>query len=222
MEEPPRNPVLCPDGRGAGREQRPEARRDLGQAVGLERDEYNVGCGDSRKVASRARTGGGGGTGKQHPDTMLGHRREVLAPGDQGDIRAAARERGSHVGAYRPGAEHGESHWPAARPATNAATRRRCTLPVGVRGISGKTWITAGTLNAASCSLQCSIRSLASVSCARVTAAATSSPYLSSSTPKQTASRTAGWDMSTCSISAGAMFSPPRMIISLSRPARER
>ena len=53
-----------------------------------------------------------------------------------------------------------------------------------------------------------------------VTAAAGSSPYLSSATPKQTASFTAGWASSACSISAGEMFSPPRMIISLIRPSR--
>src|SRR5258706_11090725 len=159
---------------------------------------------------------------RQHADAVVAHRRQVRAPRDERDVCSAAGQRGTHIRADGPGAEHGELHgWagPSVLVVTCSATRRRWILPVAVRGISSRTWIVAGTLNAASRSRQCPISSAAPACADRVTAADTSSPYLSSATPKQTASLTAGCDSRAYSTSAGEMFSPPRQIISLGRPS---
>src|SRR5258706_9863350 len=173
---------------------------------------------------------------RQHADAVVAHRRQVRAPRDERDVCSAAGQRGTPIRADGPGAEHGELHgWagpsvlargddPPEPPAvpTCSATRRRWILPVAVRGISSRTWIVAGTLNAASRSRQCPISSAAPACADRVTAADTSSPYLSSATPKQTASLTAGCDSRACPTSAGEMFSPPRRINPLRRPSRYR
>ena len=50
------------------------------------------------------------------------------------------------------------------------------------------------------------------------TAAATSSPSLSCGMAKVTTCATAGWSISTSSTSRGEIFSPPRLMISFSRP----
>ena len=52
------------------------------------------------------------------------------------------------------------------------------------------------------------------------TAAATTSPYFSSGAPNDTASATAGCESSAPSTSIGEIFSPPRLMSSLSLPVR--
>ena len=98
------------------------------------------------------------------------------------------------------------------------ATMRRWILPVAVRGIASVMWICFGRLNSASCSLQYASSSASVAVPLSVTAAATSSPHILCGTPKHTASPTAGCVSSTSSISRGEIFSPPRLIISFSRP----
>src|SRR5262249_44175627 len=220
-----------------------QARRDRGQAVGLERHEYRVSAGHRGHVVGHWRLRDEITARRQHTDTVVAHCREVRAPRDQRDVGSAAGQRGTDVGPDGSGAQHGEPHgWagppglaragaPPAPPgvvleppgvATSSPTRRRWILPVAVRGIWSRIWIVAGTLNAASRSRQCPISCAASAWADSVTAADTSSPYLSSATPKQTASLTAGCVRRACSTSAGEIFSPPRRIISLSRPSRYR
>ena len=52
--------------------------------------------------------------------------------------------------------------------------------------------------------------------------AATSSPSLSCGMAKVTTWATAGWSISTSSTSSGLTFSPPRLMISFSRPVMRR
>ena len=67
-----------------------------------------------------------------------------------------------------------------------------------------------------------SARSSAEAPLRRTTAAATSSPRRASATPKVTACATVGCSRSTSSTSSGEIFSPPRLMISFSRPWRCR
>jgi hypothetical protein len=65
-------------------------------------------------------------------------------------------------------------------------------------------------------------RSRSETSAFSTTAATGTSPSIVSGSPKDTASITAGWRSRTSSISVGAMFSPPRRIISFKRPTMVR
>ena len=65
-------------------------------------------------------------------------------------------------------------------------------------------------------------RSVAEAFWRNTTAAAISSPSRASGTANVTAWATAGWSMSTSSTSRGAIFSPPRLMISLRRPVMNR
>ena len=75
-----------------------------------------------------------------------------------------------------------------------AATLRRCTLPVAVRGMASTIWMVLGVLNSARRSRQKRRQFILAGLAARgsTTAAATSSPQVRCGTPKQTASATAG------------------------------
>ena len=130
------------------REQRPDRRRDRGQAVRLQADEDDIGVGRPRRGrrwrpdGSRSRRAGSAPARRARP-SPAGARR-----GRSGSRRRRAGERRAHVRADRARAEHGEPHPPS--PSSRAAMRERCTFPVGVFGISSRMWIRSGTLKAAS------------------------------------------------------------------------
>mmetsp|Transcript_1167 Transcript_1167/g.4429 ORF Transcript_1167/g.4429 Transcript_1167/m.4429 type:complete len:229 (-) Transcript_1167:1392-2078(-) len=109
---------------------------------------------------------------------------------------------------------------------TKARTIRLCTFPVGVLGITSKKWILMGILNEASLGLQCSMTeasvTLSAMPCLATTAACTTSPYFSSGIPNATASASAWWEIMAASISRGEIFSPPRLMSSLSLPVSVR
>ena len=96
--------------------------------------------------------------------------------------------------------------------------RGRCTFPVGVRGIVSTTWMTLGTLNAASFSEQYAISSDSVVSPLGTTAAPTSCPYFLVRDPVADGLAHARMGLQHRLDLEGEMFSPPRMMISLSRP----
>ncbi len=109
---------------------------NLGQAVGLEPQEHDIGIGDRANVVGGARMDQELVIGTEDPDTVVPYRLQMGAAGDQGDLAAAAGEAGAHVPADRPGADHGQPHgWSRSW----AASRMRCGLPVAVRGISPTT-----------------------------------------------------------------------------------
>src|SRR5262249_56466329 len=110
---------------------------------------------------------------------------------------------------------------PAHAPSTCARSSRRSTLPIGFFGSSGRNRITSGFLKLARRCRQKSPSSSAVV-CApwrRTTKAPTRWPHSTSGNPTTATSPPAGWPRSPVSTSAGAMFSPPRMIMSSLRPA---
>ncbi len=126
LEVPPGDAVLRPDRRRARLERRTEPRRQLGQAVRLERDEDGVRVADRRRSSSVAcGCAVKSPRGDEHPHAVLAHRSEVRATRDQRDLGAAAGERGADVRADRPRADHGEPHWASLCSSMNAATRRR-------------------------------------------------------------------------------------------------
>ena len=107
--------------------------------------------------------------------------------------------------------------------ANACATMRRWILPVAVRGNRIRDVNLLRPLEVGQPLL--AVREqigLADGCPAATTAAATSSPHVLCGTPKHTASATAGCVSSTSSISRGEIFSPPRLIISFSRPASVR
>ena len=105
-----------------------------------------------------------------------------------------------------------------------SAKPMRCGLPVGPFGISLTKTTWRGTLNSAK-RRNTNSRSSMSVDAvfSRSTMATpTSSPRRSSGTANAIACATAGCSSSTSSISLGEIFFPPRLIISLVRPVRNR
>ena len=87
-----------------------EPRRELGQAVRLERDEHDVGVGDRVEVVGRRGCAVKSPRGESTRTPRSRIAREVRAARDQRDVGAAAGERRADVRADRPGAEHGEPH----------------------------------------------------------------------------------------------------------------
>ena len=196
----------------------------------------------AREVVGHRRMRGEVAARGQHPDAVIGHRGQVRAARDQRDVRAAAGQRRADVRADRPGAEHREPHgcpgspgcsgspgWPAAAagpgpPATNSATRRRWILPVAVRGISSRTWIDTGTLNAAS-RLPAVLGQLpASRPRPRPPSASPRPRPARRTSRRRPRSRRRPSPPDGTAAPArprpGEMFSPPRRIISFSRPSR--
>src|SRR5579862_523889 len=174
LEVPPRDAVLAGDDRCVRPEERAEVWCNLGQAVGLEAEEYDVrilhhvpvvGClGICLEVAAI----------RQDADTPLLKCLQVRSTSDERHVRAAPCECGADVGADRARTDDNELHAPL--PVSCCPIRARWSLPVGVRGISSRTKIFFGTLNAASRSPH-QVRSAASsLSPTSTTAAPTSSP----------------------------------------------
>ena len=110
LEVPPGDAVLRRDDDRARTQQLADPRRERGQAVGLHTEHDDVGVGDGRELGGGRRMGVEVATRAVHADAVLRHRPQVLAAGDQGDVRAAACQRRPDVGADRPRAEHGEPH----------------------------------------------------------------------------------------------------------------
>src|SRR5262249_11671177 len=113
-----------------------------------------------------------------HGDAVLLEGVQVGAAGDEDDVAAAAGERCTDVGADRTGPDNSEPH--RSLSSSMPATRRRCSLPVAVRGIRSTMRIAFGTLNGASRSRQYVRNSRSSALPRRPTAAPTSSTYSSS------------------------------------------
>src|SRR6266404_2742097 len=127
---------------------------------------------------------------------------------------------------------HGVVTHPFSRPlpakvgsgsANCAARARRSVEPFAVRGKLVAMCIRSGTSKALSRALQNS-RSSPSVAFSpgrRMTAAWTFSPYIASASPNAAASSTFELDNSAASMSLGAIFSPPRLIISFILPVKK-
>src|SRR6266700_3994528 len=217
---PPRDSVLGSDDRDPGTQRTVQRIGNPREAVGIQYQEHDIGISGRAHVISGPRMGQEVTIRAEHPDTMLPDGGQMGAAGDQVDLGAGTGEAGAHVPADGPRADDGEPHGPC--PLSWAAIRFRCTLPVGVRGISRTTCMTLGTLKSASDSRHLARSSAPSASPFSTTAAPTTWPYFSSSIPKHTASATAGCAFRTASTSSGEMFSPPRMISSLIRPCSRR
>ena len=174
LEEPPRHAVLRRQDRGVGIEQRRDARRELGQAVGLDAEHDEVGPAHGVELVGGLQALVQVAARRAHPQAVAADGLEVGAAGDQDDVRAARREGRAQVAADGAGADDRDAH--QASPKC-WAMRGRCTLPVGVRGMASTTWTTTGTLNAASRSRQWRRRtSSSSAGSSSTTAAPTTCP----------------------------------------------
>ena len=104
-------------------------------------------------------------------------------------------------------------------------TWRRRILPVAVWGTSSVTTTSSGVLSepmrVRTHSRTCSV-SISSTPARSEIIAAIFSPHSSSARPTTAATEMASCCRSASSISAGAMFSPPRMIVSSARPSQNR
>src|SRR5262245_23675265 len=217
LEEPPRHAVLRRKHDRVLGEHVAEARRDLGQRVRLHPEDDDIGVGDRLEIVGRRDASLEVGARRQDANAAFPKRLELRPTRDQDDVGAAARERCPHVRADRAAAEDREPHQSSPKC---SGIRRRCTLPVGVRGMLSTTWTTLGALNGATCSLQWLSTSASPIGAVATIAAPTICPYFASEMPYTTASLTAGWSNRAASTSSGEMFSPPRMISSLIRPSR--
>ena len=106
----------------------------------------------------------------------------------------------------------------------SAASWRRSSFPVAVCGSSPTKTTVSGVLDDRSLALVNSRTSSAdsSASCPSTMNAPISWPHSSLGRPVTATSATPGICSMTASISAGAMFSPPRMIVSSERPRTNR
>src|SRR4029077_21039003 len=196
IEVPPRDAVLRGDDAGAGSQQRFQERARVSVAVRLQAEEHDVdradlagiGCGVRLRVEVTARA--------EHGDAALPDGLQVLAARYQANLRAAAVQCRANVRADRRGADDRDLH-----RAASPARLRRCTLPVGPFGISGRIVTRAGRLKAARRSAQCAVSSLGVASPWSTTTAPTCSPYFSSGIGYTAASATAGWLSSASSTS---------------------
>ena len=224
------NSVLRRDDGGLGAEQR-QHRVDGGRhRVRLERDE---------DVVLRAELGGIVGGARGAPSCLARPRpAPARARGSRRDARRARPDR--HVGAGA--ASRAPIRLPMApapktqiRPRVALRTRSgqpaspprpmRCSLPVAPLGISSRNTDPPRHLERRQTRARRSRAARARSPPApsrSTTAAATSSPSLSSGIAKVTACATAGCSSSASSTSRGEIFSPPRLMISLSRPVRRR
>jgi len=96
------------------------------------------------------------------------------------------------------------------------------TFPVTPSGSSPRMTKDAGILKSANLPKQCAASSVteAWALVRNITYATTSSPNLGSGTPMTATACTAGWVAIMFSTSTGAMFAPPRIIMSFNRPVR--
>src|SRR5271168_340671 len=112
----------------------------------------------------------------------------------------------------------------ARNPSRVSMISRRSTLPVGVVRSSSRKTTRSGVRDPRKLLRTCS-RSTSgsgSIPAAGTTTATIAWPHCGSSTPTTATSRTWECSMSTSSSSAGAMFSPPRMMVSSLRPPINR
>ena len=166
----------------------------------------------------------------QHPDAVAPASPAGASPrAISVDVAAAARERRADVGADRAGAEDREPHALDTRPVPRRRSARSRPLALHLAGGRRGDRVErrgrrSGTLNAASRSRQCASSSRSVASAARATTAApTRSPYFASAIAEADAPRARpGGPAARPRPRSGEMFSPPRMIISLSRPSSRR
>ena len=124
LEIPPRDAVLRADDDGVRAEQRPQLRRQRGQAVRLDAEEHDVGRGRSsaRSPVTCGRTSKSP-SGLIDAQPALLHRAQVRAAREQHDVGAGPREPRADVAADRAGAGDDDSH--DAFGANACATTRR-------------------------------------------------------------------------------------------------
>src|SRR5258708_6201134 len=151
-EIPPWNAVLHGDDDGRFVEQRHQMRGESGQAVRFHAEKYGIhGTGGIERVDNT------------RPDPEIAFRAldadAVLLQGAA--MRAARKKRAVHSGARHlgpdvgpDGARAGDGELHPRSPASVAATLRRCTLPVAVRGIESTRYSFLGRLKSASRSRQ--------------------------------------------------------------------
>ncbi len=132
LEVPPWDPVLRADNRRLLAERRAESLDDRREAVGLERNEDGIGGLHDTEVIRARRVDRVLAARFDDAQALLAHRLEVRTAGDQGDVFTGARQSRAEKPPNRPGAQDDELHLGA----NCSATKRRCTFPVGVRGIA--------------------------------------------------------------------------------------
>src|SRR5262249_14093467 len=163
-------------------------------------------------------------------DGMAEGERVAVALGDEhGAVAGPLRRRGDLPDPHRRQAAVGGDreaelrHGPAPSGGTAAArcclSSRLSTLRAVGRGSGPVSWALLGHWKGARRSRhQAMISSAdAALPAAGVITACTASPQAGSGSPMTATSATAGWRASTASTSAGLMFSPPLMIMSLAR-----
>ena len=137
LEEPPRHAVLHAHHDGVGAEQGGQARGELGQAVGLDAEEDDVGRPEPLEAVGHGRPDLEVPVRRADANPPLRERTQLGAAGEERHVLAGARQPGAHVGADRARAHDQRSHRPGS--ASAAATARRWIFPVAVRGIVSTT-----------------------------------------------------------------------------------
>src|ERR1700733_2852233 len=203
LEIPPGNSVLRAYHCSIGSQHRSQARRKLGQAVGLHPKKNNV-------YRTHFLEGAGDG-GPRHeislaafdPHAVLLHGATMRPAREQRYIESGLGHASPDVGTNCPGPRDQEFH--SCPPASTAATARRRIFPVAVVGILSTRYILVGHLYSASNSRQCrmSADSAAPWGSCKTTAAHTSSPKVGCAQPNVTAAATAGCLSNISSTSGG-------------------
>ena len=111
LEIPPGDAVLRADDHGVRPEQRPQARRQGGQAVRLDAEEHDVRRSDRREVAGHLRAAPRNRRRDSiDPQAALLHGAQMRTAREQHDVRAGSREARADVAADRAGAGDDDSH----------------------------------------------------------------------------------------------------------------